>query len=260
MKADVGAVLLGVLVFAGGVGLVFTSGSPRISNVQAQGLVLALAAGVAAWYAAETRRMADASEASVLEQLRARGDAQKAEVYVWPVDVVNRSGSESMKLVVENAGPGISENVMLFPLLRQRWEKAAPRRLMADTAAEVGEDLRQEDLKNRMWYRPVLRPGAQAFCISFGLDREDSVVCLAWDDSWRGRQFSCFRIAYEEQDIDATLYLAPIRGPHSRDGKSCVDLCPVFRKLGDVCPHEWQCRDRRRYDAAMREDYYRAQW
>ena len=222
-----------------------------------QSLVLLVTVIVAGWYAMETRK------ANAIAQ-KALGDAQSSHIYVWSGAVKYLFGDMSLELVIENSGPGIAENVMLFPLLRQEWDSEAPRRFLLDYATELSEDLRDEDRKNRMWYRPMLRPDERVHCLSFGIDREDSVVCVAWDDSWRGQQFRCYRIALEGESIDETFYLVGINGPHGHPesgvGGPCTDMCPVFRKLNGVGPHEWRRTDPKAYEAAMHGEYYRAQW
>jgi hypothetical protein len=241
-----------------------------LCNDQAQVIILAITAGVGAGYAAVTWEMARATKLMAEQQREAnvtaektRGDAQSSHVYVWLEDWSNTEDPARLTLVVENHGPGIAEDLMLFPLLRQKWDADAPRRLMADEVAVLTEDLKQEDLKNRLWYHPALRPGGKAYCIAFGLDREDSVVSLVWWDGWRGHQWRCFRIAIEEQDIDEGIRLVRIHGPHGGRRNPCDEVCPVPTRLtdrGGNCPHVWAKTNFQAYKRAMRDADLRADW
>lgn len=215
---------------------------------------------VLVYYAWQTRNMVvEQRHANNIAKLREQWQ-RSSQLYVSLDNVVLMLDKPELNIAVENAGPAVAENVMVFPILAFAEKAEAPRRKMVENASECEEHIGQKNIGPR--YRECLGPRQRA-SVSWGhLIGKGDVICLAWDDQARGRQIHCYSIDYEENDTDGTYFLVSIDRPCQLlfASKTWAYLCPAYRKLDNKCPHEWRRKRPKEYEQAMLKTYFRAPW
>ena len=191
---------------------------------------------MAAWYATETARMANAAQRSAEATKQMVKLTCAPELVAWLVWYSRNQEPLVCVCRVHNYLKGAAVNVRLLPL----WDmQTNPEK--RDVVLEEGETRRE--FKGDEWPRPN-RP-ARAIVIAgdkFGeiavtrppseVDKEVGVLCLRWDDpANRVRRWSCWR----HDPVGSRHQRVRITRPEN--GTGC-DYCSERTEDDNKCPHE----------------------
>jgi len=233
----------------------------RICNEQIQSGMLLLAAAVAAWYAVETWRMADAAGTSAQAAQRQAQATWRSlalshgtELFAWRV--AGADGEEALSVYrILNGGRGYALNVAVHPL----WDDWTAQAAGGARALGLSDDWNPPSgvyaflPPNRSFALPVMPGGRWGFVTVSGREQTDDVLCLRWDDPGRQmRRWRCWRIVVREGPDGGTIKEAfRLNAPTLR----CKERCPERVALGR-CPREWRHEDETRFDVEVASRWF----